>query len=231
MLTEILLQIPQTADTASAASAGTQSSMSFLDLIIKGGPIMIPLLILSIATVYIFTERYIIINRASKPNDQQFLGTIRKFISEGMIDQALSHCKAVDYPIARMIDKGIRRIGKPIGDIESDIENTGKIEIYRMEKNISLLGTIAGIGPMFGFLGTIFGVIKIFYNISLADNISIGLIAGGLYEKMITSAAGLLVGIAAYLLHHFLMIRMERITVRMEQSGLEFIDILQEPTR
>ena len=128
-----------------------------------------------------------------------------------------------------MVHKGLLRLGKPVKDIESAIENVGKLELYKMEKNLSLLGTIAGIAPMFGFLGTIFGVIKIFYNISLADNISIGLIAGGLYEKMISSGSGLVVGIIAYSAYHLFNGRIDSFALGIQKQVLDFVNIIQRP--
>ena len=150
---------------------------------------------------------------------------------DGKTDAALSMCKSTNTPIARLLEKGIKRLGKPVKEIESAVENTGKLEIYKLEKNLSYLGIIAGIAPMFGFVGTISGVIRIFYNISLADNISISLIAGGLYEKMITSAAGLVVGILAHIGFHYLNAMIDRVSFQLESTTVEFIDLIQEPTK
>jgi biopolymer transport protein ExbB len=130
-----------------------------------------------------------------------------------------------------MLQKGLLRIGRPIKDIEGAIENLGKLEVSKLEKNISILGIVAGIAPMLGFVGTILGVIKIFYNISLQDNISIGAISGGLYEKMITSATGLAIGILAYVGYHILNIMVDRVILRMETDAIEFVDLLDEPGR
>jgi biopolymer transport protein ExbB len=130
-----------------------------------------------------------------------------------------------------MIEKGLQRIGRPVKEIEESIEIVGKFEVYNLEKNLVILGVISGIAPMFGFIGTIAGVIKIFYNISLADNISIGIIAGGLYEKMVTSAAGLLVGIMAFIGYHWLNVMVEKVVHKMEYNAMNFIDILQEPIK
>ncbi len=203
---------------------------SLWELIVSGGPIMIPLGILSLGGVFIFFERFFTIKKSSKI-DNNFLNQIRDFMHQGNVDAAISLCKHTSNPVSRMILKGLNRLGKPVKDIETAIENIGKLEVYKMEKNLSLLGTIAGIAPMFGFLGTIFGVIKIFYNISLADNISIGLIAGGLYEKMVTSAAGLMIGIFAYMGYHYLIILIDRVVNKMEINAVEFIDLLEEPAR
>jgi len=237
MIQGIILQVVQTmgaaADTLKQALPATTPppSMSILQLIVKGGPVMIPLLFLSILTVYLTVERSIILKRANRTDTGSLMDSVKEFVMAGKIDAAIAYCRQEDSPISRMIEKGIRRIGKPLPEIEEDIEGVGKMELYKLEKNIGLLGTIAGIAPMFGFLGTIFGVIKIFYNISLADNISIGNIADGLYVKMITSAAGLMIGIVAYICHHLLVMWMDRIVNKMENTAIEFMDILQEPTK
>jgi biopolymer transport protein ExbB len=234
----LLLQITTTttaiADTAAALTAAapvkTEQSISLLELVVKGGPIMIPLGLLSIAAIYIFFERFFTVKRFSKI-DNNFINQIKDFVHHGNIDAAKSLCKNTDTPVARMIDKGLSRLGKPIREIESSIENQGKLEIYKMERNISFLGTIAGIAPMFGFLGTIFGVIKIFYQISLENSLQIDTISGGLYVKMITSAAGLLIGIFAYIMYHYLIHMIDRVVNKMEINAVEFIDLLEEPAK
>lgn len=231
----LLLQITTNAitDTASAIAAApvkTEQSISFLELVVKGGPIMIPLALLSVAAIYIFFERFFTVKKFSKI-DSNFISQIKDFVHHGNIDAAKSLCKNTDTPVARMIDKGLSRLGKPIREIESSIENQGKLEIYKMERNISFLGTIAGIAPMFGFLGTIFGVIKIFYQISLENSLQIDTISGGLYVKMITSAAGLLIGIFAYIMYHYLIHMIDRVVNKMEINAVEFIDLLEEPAK
>jgi biopolymer transport protein ExbB len=152
-------------------------------------------------------------------------------VNNGNVVAARSLCKATDNPISRMIEKGLSRLGKPVREIEAAIENQGKLEIYKMEKNLSFLGTIAGIAPMFGFLGTIFGVIKIFYQISLQNSLEIDTISGGLYVKMISSAAGLLVGMIAYSCYHYLVHLVDRVINKMELNAVEFIDLLEEPVK
>lgn len=206
----------------------TEESISLLEMVVKGGPIMIPLALLSVAAVYIFFERFFTIRKSSNI-DKNFINQIKDFVHSGNVDAAKSLCKNTNHPVARMIEKGLMRLGKPIRDIESAIENVGKLEIYKMEKNLSFLGTIAGIAPMFGFLGTIFGVIKIFYQISLENSLEIDTISGGLYVKMITSAAGLLVGVAAYVGYHYLISLVDRAVNKMEINAVEFIDLLEEP--
>ena len=210
--------------------ATTTPSLSLLDLIMKGGWVMLPIGFLSIMAVYLIVERYITISQASKV-DPGFMTNVKTMLLDGKTDAALSMCKSTNTPIARLLEKGIKRLGKPVKEIESAVENTGKWEIYKLEKNLSYLGIIAGIAPMFGFVGTISGVIRIFYNISLADNISISLIAGGLYEKMITSAAGLVVGILAHIGFHYLNAMIDRVSFQLESTTVEFIDLIQEPTK
>ncbi|HCI57227.1 MAG: MotA/TolQ/ExbB proton channel family protein [Bacteroidetes bacterium] len=229
----ILLQITQAVtDSATALQPAVKAeqSISFLDLVIKGGPIMIPLGLLSVAAVYIFFERYFTIRKSSNI-DKNFINQIKDFVHTGNVDAAKALCRNTNHPVARMIEKGLLRLGKPIRDIESSIENVGKLEIYKLEKNLSFLGTIAGIAPMFGFLGTIFGVIKIFYQISLENSLQIDTISGGLYVKMITSAAGLLIGVAAYAGYHYLISLVDRAVNKMEINAVEFIDLLEEPVK
>ncbi len=241
MLSSILLQITttagaaqdtisQVANTVSATAATTpkEDSLSLLTLIMKGGYIMIPIGILSVLSIYILIERYITIRKANKL-EGNFMNTIKDYLQTGNIASAKAFCKSGSTPVYRMIEKGIQRIDKPIKEVESAIEGVGKLEVSKLEKNLNILGIIAGIAPMFGFIGTISGVIKIFYNISLADNISIGLISGGLYEKMITSAAGLVVGIFAYVSYHVLSMMVDSVVSKMETASVEFIDLLQEP--
>jgi biopolymer transport protein ExbB len=208
----------------------TESKMSLFDLLIKGGWIMVPIAILMVTAVYIFFERFFAIKKAAQ-FESNFIDRIRDYMHDGKIDSALNLCSSTDRPVARMIEKGIKRIGRPIKEIEDSIEIVGKFEVYSLEKNLVILGIIAGIAPMFGFIGTIAGVIKIFYNISLADNISIGLIAGGLYEKMVTSAAGLMVGIISYIFYHWLNVMIEKVVHKLELSAMNFIDLLQEPVK
>src|ERR1022692_1805963 len=211
-MTGILLQIPigtsNIADSMTHAAniltnAPTEQSVPLWDIVQKGGPILYPIAFLSLAAIYIFFERFFTIQRFSKI-DFNFMNQIRDFVHHGNIDAARSLCKNTNSPVARMIEKGVMRLGKPVREIESAIENVGKLELYKMEKNLGLLGTIAGIAPMFGFLGTIFGVIKIFYMIAQQNSLEINTISAGLYVKMVSSAAGLSVGIMAYAGYHYL---------------------------
>lgn len=225
----LILQITEAAtNAASTLVPAAEQKLSLFELIMKGGWVMIPIAILSIIGVYIFVERYLTIRKASK-DETQLLSRIRENVSAGKLDTAMAICRQTDSPTARMLQKGLVRIGKPIKEIEGAIENVGKLEVSKLEKNIPVLGIIAGIAPMFGFLGTISGVIKIFYNISLSDNISIGQISEGLYEKMISSASGLLIGIIAYVGHNVLNIMVDKLILRMETEAIEFIDLLEDP--
>lgn len=226
----MLLQIVVDSLATAATAAQPTQSLNLFELILKGGWVMIPIGILSVISVFLMIERFITISRAGKV-DSGFMANIKAMLMDGKADAALSLCRSTNTPIARLLEKGIKRLGKPIKEIESAVENTGKLEIYKLEKNLAYLGIIAGIAPMFGFVGTISGVIKIFYNISLADNISIGLIAGGLYEKMITSAAGLIVGIIAHIGFHYLNSMIDRVSFDLESTTVEFIDLIQEPTK
>jgi biopolymer transport protein ExbB len=234
-MTAFLLQITTAATTATdtaatAIAAGTPTvtgDLSLLDLILKGGWIMLPLFLLSFVSLYIIIERFITIRRAAV-NPDAFMAGIRGLMVKGDLQGAKMLCAQNPSPLARMIEKGIRRIGLPLKDIEASVENVGKIEIARLEKNISILGIIAGIAPMLGFVGTIIGVIKIFYAISATGDFGIAQISGGLYTKMVTSAAGLIVGIIAHIGYHWLSIMVERLVFRMENSAIEFMDILQD---
>ena len=212
------------------APKAAAEQLNLLQLILKGGWVMYPIFILSVMAFYIFFERYFTLRKANKDESSLML-QVRELIKQGNLSSAVALCKQSNTPIGRMLQKGLLRIGKPIKEIEGAIENVGKLEVAKLEKNISVLGIIAGIAPMLGFVGTISGVIKIFYNISLTDNISMGSIAGGLYEKMITSAAGLIVGILAYIAHHILNLMVDKIILKLETESIDFIDLLEEPSK
>jgi biopolymer transport protein ExbB len=222
--------MPDTVATAATQTAEVVGELRFIDLLMKGGWVMIPLGILFFLGLIIFIERYITIRKASR-DETNLMAQVKQSIFAGKLDAAIAVCRNSNTPLGRMLQKGLTRIGRPIKEIEGAIENVGKLEVSKLEKNISILGIIAGIAPMFGFVGTISGVIRIFYNISLSDNISMGLIAGGLYEKMITSAAGLMIGIVSYIGYHILNIMVDRVILRMETDAVEFIDLLEEPGR
>ncbi|WP_316747511.1 MotA/TolQ/ExbB proton channel family protein [Pedobacter gandavensis] len=223
-----LNQIVDTANNATQAVTAAAPELHFIDLLFKGGWVMIPLAFLAFAGLIIFVERYLTIRKASKTESNLMLN-IKQYIQEGRLDNAITLCRNNSSPLARMLEKGLKRIGRPIKDIEAAIENTGKLEVSKLEKNIGILGIIAGIAPMLGFVGTIIGVITIFHDVSIKGAIEIGTISGGLYTKMITSATGLIIGIIAYVLYHILNMMVERIILRMETDAIEFIDLLEEP--
>jgi biopolymer transport protein ExbB len=229
-----LLQIGNTiADSTQKvvnAATAVESKISLWDLLQKGGFIMYPLYVLLVATIFVFFERLIAINKASKI-DASFMNIIRDNIITGNISAARNLAKNTNNPVAKMIDKGIQRIGKPIDAIEKSMENVGKLEMYKMEKNLSILSLIAGIAPMFGFLGTIFGMVQLFYGIASTGEYTLGTIAGGIYTKMVTSATGLIIGLMAYVAYSFLNTQIDKTANKMEAASADFIDILQEPTR
>jgi biopolymer transport protein ExbB len=236
----IILQITQgaatVADTATkvvnqAANAATQApaqvDLPIWDLLVKGGVVMIPIALLSLLAVYFFFERLIAIKKASK-HDLHFFNSIKEFVYDAKLDSAKALCKSTNTPVSRMVAKGLDRIGKPISEIEKAIENVGRYEVSKLERNLKILGIVAGMAPMLGFIGTILGVIKIFYEISLTENVSIVSVSGGLYVKMITSAAGLIVGVLAYAGYHYLNILLDKVVFRLEDSSLDFMDLLQK---
>ncbi len=240
MLTGFILQITQAgqavADTAGAMVDGLgedsqEITMSLWELAQKGGWILAILAVLSIIAVYIFIERYLAITKASK-EEKNFMNNIRDFIHDGRIDSAVTLCKNNDSPIARMIEKGLARIGKPLSDINAAIENVGKLEVSRLEKNIAGLATISGAGPMLGFLGTVMGMIRAFYDMSMAgNNIDIALLSTGIYQAMVTTVAGLIVGIIAYVCYNILVSKVEKLVFLLEARATEFMDVLHEPAR
>jgi biopolymer transport protein ExbB len=224
---DILLQI----DTVSKATETTAAAKeSVMGLLFKGGPLMIPLFILFGIAVFVFIERLIVVKKVSKIADN-FMSMIRDNIVTGNVVAARSLTKNTDNPIARMIDKGIQRIGKPIDAIEKSMDNVGKLEMYKMERNLSILAVIARIAPLFGFVGTIVGLVLLLKEFATISNPSVSQIADAMYVKLITSASGLIIGMLAYLGYSYLDTQINRTANRMEAASSEFIDILQEPTR
>lgn len=231
MIGFFLLQISTTNNLTTGQTAPSEISLSILDLAIKGGWIMIVLAVMSVIAVYIFIERYLTINKASK-EDKHFMNNIRDFMHNGRLDSALSLCRNNESPIARMIEKGLIRIGRPLNDINIAIENVGKLEVSRMEKNIAGLATIAGAAPMLGFLGTVTGMVIAFYDMSMAgNNIDIALLSNGIYQAMITTVGGLIVGIVAYVFYNILVARVEKLVFILEMRASEFMDLLHEPVK
>jgi biopolymer transport protein ExbB len=207
----------------------TTKDISILDLLMEGGwYIMIPLALLSIIAIYIFFERVFAINKALK-EEKDFMNKIKDYIHDGKLDSAKNLCATSQNPIARMLEKGISRIGKPLKDISVAIENIGKLELYSLEKNLSVLATIAGAAPMIGFLGTVIGMVQVFVSMEAAGTVQVHDISSGTKQAMITTIVGLIVGIIAYMGYNFLVARVSKVIHKMEASSIEFIDILEEP--
>ncbi len=223
---DILLQ----ADTLTKSIDTTAQVESVWSLLSKGGPLMIPLGILFALAVFFFIERLLAVKKASKI-EANFMNIIRDHIINGNVTAARSLAKNTDNPVARMIDKGLQRIGKPIDAIEKSMDNVGKLEMYKMEKNLSILSVISRIAPLFGFVGTIVGLVLLLKQFATISNPSVSQIADAMYIKLITSASGLIIGMLAYLGYSYLDTQINRTANRMEAASSEFIDILQEPTK
>jgi len=209
----------------------SDATLSIWELALKGGLVMIPIALLSLLGMYIFIERIILISRASRL-DAEFMNNIRDFMKNDRLDSALSLCRNTQSPIARMIEKGLQRLGRPLGDINAAIENVGSIEVAKLEKNISLLGTVSGAAPMLGFLGTVTGMVKAFYDMSVAgNNLTIQVLSGGIYQALITTVAGLIVGIIAYFGYNVLVARIRKLVLNLQLRATEFMDMLHEPVK
>jgi biopolymer transport protein ExbB len=205
--------------------------LTLLDLIIKGGWVMIPIILLSFVAAYIFIERYYVIRSATK-EDINFMNRIKDYIHDGKIDAALALCRSTDSPSARMVEKGISRLGRPLQDISTAIENVGKLEISKLEKGFPTLATITGAEPMLGFLGTVIGMVQSFYAMSQAgNNIEVAMMSDGIYTALITTVAGLIVGIIGYFAYNTLVVRVEKVVFNLEATLTEFMDILNEPIK
>jgi len=224
---DILLQIDS---TAAATQLLSQKSENVWGVLAKGGLLMIPLLTLLVVAIFFFIERFLTISKAAKIEDN-FMSIIRDNIISGNVTAARNLAKNTNNPVARVIDKGIQRIGKPIDAIEKSMDNVGVLEMYKLEKNLSIISIIARIAPLFGFLGTIIGMLALFKGIAATSEYTPNTIADGIYIKMITSATGLIIGILAYLGHSFLQAQIARIENKIDAASAEFVDILQEPTR
>ncbi|RYF93676.1 MAG: MotA/TolQ/ExbB proton channel family protein [Chitinophagaceae bacterium] len=226
-----LLQIVDTLTGAApgGAAAGKEESIRFFDLIYMGGWIMIPLGLMLLLTVYFFAERQIAIRQASRI-DGNFMNIIRDHIVSGNISAARSFAKNTNNPVARIIDKGIQRIGKPIDSIEKSMDNVGQLEMYKLEKNLGVLSFISKAAPIFGFVGTLIGLMQLFSNIHRANEVEIGVISQGIYTKLITSITGLVIGLTAYLAHSYLSTQIDKAANKMEAASSDFLDVLQEPT-
>ena len=206
-----------------------EQSFSLIQMASKGGWLMIVLVLLSIAAIYIFGKKWWMISRANKI-DKNFMRDIRDYIHEGKIKSAAMLCQRYDSPIARLVEKGIERIGRPLGDIQTSVENTGNVEVARLERGLPFLATIAGGAPMIGFLGTVIGMVQAFFDMANAgNNIDITLLSNGIYTAMITTVGGLIVGILAYFGYNYLTSRISDLVFRMESATIDFMDLLHEP--
>lgn len=216
------------ADTA--ATVPTEETLSIWQMIVEGGwYIMVPLAILSILAIYIFAERWMAITKASK-EDKNFMNRIKDYVSDGKLEAARSLCVTTDTPIARMLDKGVSRIGKSMEDVNASIENVGKLEVYKLEKGLPVLATVAGAAPMIGFLGTVIGMIMTFHAMKISGNgVEIAALSGGIMQAMVTTVAGLVIGIIAYIAYNTLVVRVDKVVHNMEARSMEFIDLLEEP--
>ncbi len=212
--------------------ATVEESQNLIDIIVLGGPIGIAivliLLLLSVAAVAIFVERWLTIQKAGK-FDQNFMNNIRIAVSSGNIEGAKALCKATDSPMSRMIEKGLLRIGKPLKDIDAAIENVGNLEVFKLEKNLSTLASISGAAPMVGFLGTVTGMILAFYQMASEQNVTPDVLAGGIYQALITTAFGLVIGIFAFVGYNLLVAKVDKVVFLMEKTTIDFMDLLQEP--
>ena len=225
--TLLLQQVDTTAVDTSQAASGQAASL--LDILVLGGWVMIPLVLLSVLTIYLLIERLITIRQASS-NPEVITERVREYVRNGNVQSAIQYCDDKDVPITHILKKGLERLGRPISEIQDAVQAAGKHETFDLEKRTNLLASIAGIAPMLGFFGTVVGMIKAFQQIQdLQGNVNPSVLAGGIWEALITTAAGLLVGILALFSYNFLMGRIRRISNDMERSASDFIDLLQEP--
>ena len=229
MIFNLLQTVVDTTALAPAAPLAQEKTFSLIEMAMKGGWLMLVLLALSIMAIYIFGSKWWMIRKASSI-DKHFMKDIHDMIHEGKIKSAIALCQKYDSPVARLVEKGIERIGRPLQDIQTAVENMGDVEVARLEKGLPMLATIAGGAPMIGFLGTVTGMIRAFFEMANAgNNIDITLLSGGIYEAMVTTVGGLFVGIIAYFGYNFLTSQISNLVFKMERTTIEFIDMLQEP--
>lgn len=225
LINSILLQ----ADLA-VATEQIQEKETFLQLAINGGWVMIVLLCLLTLAIYISIERFLALNHALKDDSSHFMNNIREYVHKGDIDGARNLAKSTDTSIGRMVAKGLSRLGRPLSDIQTAVENEGKMEVAKLEKRVSLVATVASLGPMLGFLGTVTGMVSAFQSMAHAgNNIDISNLAGGIYQAMVTTVGGLIVGIIAYFLYNLLVNRINKVVMLLEARSMEFMDLLHEP--
>jgi len=225
ILASILLQ------GTAATEAGKEATLSLADLYLAGGWVMYIITLLSFVALYIFVERYLVIKKASQ-SDANFMNRIKDYMYEGKVDAAMQLCRKTSSPQARMVEKGINRLGRPLADVTAAIENIGRLEIHKLEKRFTTLATIAGAAPLLGFFGTVIGMVQAFYEMSLAGNsLDISTLSGGIYTALITTVGGLILGILAYFGYNVLVVRVENVVFQLETTSTEFLDILNEPVK
>lgn len=208
-----------------------EAQMNLWDMAVKGGWIMLVLALLSVACFYIFFERLAYIRKAGK-EDPLFMERIRDYIRTGEVKSAINYCRITNTPSARMIEKGISRMGRPVADVQAAIENAGNIEVAKLENGFPVIATVSGGAPMLGFLGTVTGMVRAFWEMANAgNNIDITLLSGGIYEAMITTVGGLIVGIAAMFAYNYLVVRVDKVVGQMEARTMDFMDLLNEPVQ
>ncbi len=221
-------QMPDLTQVATT-TVPAEAEMNILDLAVKGGWIMIVLLILSLIAIYIFVQRLLVIRRAAK-EDVNFMNRIKDYIHEGKIDSALNLCRSTNTPEARMIEKGITRLGRPMNDVLVAIENVGNLEVAKLEKGFPLIATTAAGAPMLGFLGTVTGMVRAFFDMANAGtNVDVSLLSGGIYEALVTTVGGLVVGIIALFAYNYLVSQVDNVVNKMEMRTMEFMDLFNEP--
>lgn len=225
-----MIKLLQAAEEVAVESAAA-GKMSLWELFNHGGWLMWVLLLLGGATIFIFVERFLAIRKASVM-DMHFMNRIRDYISEGKIKSAVDLCRKTDTPIARMVEKGIERLGRPMADVQNAIENVANLEVSKLENGLPFLATIAGGAPMIGFLGTVLGMVRTFMDMSAAGGtVDMALLSGGMYVAMVTTVGGLIVGIPAYFGYNYLVARIEKLVFRMEANSIAFMDILNQPVQ
>ena len=212
-----------------AVTVPTEAEINVIDLAFKGGWIMVVLLLISLMAGYIFIQRLLVIRRAGK-EDQNFMNRIKDYIHEGKVDSALNLCRSTNTPSARMIEKGITRLGRPMNDVLVAIENVGNLEIAKLEKGFPLIATTAAGAPMLGFLGTVTGMVRAFFDMANAGtNVDVSLLSGGIYEALVTTVGGLVVGIITLFAYNYLVSQVDNVVNKMEARTMEFMDLLNEP--
>lgn len=229
MIQEETQSIEQLVAETGSATPTVEKGLSLWDLFLGGGALMWVLLVLSVIAVWIFAERWWAIRKASKI-DKHFMDQIKQYVYSGQINYAMDLCRMTESPVASLIEKGLERIGRPLSDVQTAVENVGNLEVAKLERGMPMLATVAGGAPMIGFLGTVIGMVQAFYNMSQAgNNIEISMLSGGIYIAMVTTVGGLIVGILAFFGYNYLVARVERVIYKMESNTIEFMDLLNEP--